>query len=72
MASTKSRAMLLMMFVVGLVLATEAMAQDGEFTEAMPAPAPATMDAGAAFFVTYSPAFVCSSLLLSLLSIPSH
>ncbi|KAJ1383329.1 hypothetical protein SESBI_43472 [Sesbania bispinosa] len=67
-SSSMRKAMLFVVFVVGLLLATEARTQGDEFA---PAPAP-SMDAGAGFLVTYSPAFVCSSLLLSLLALLSH
>lgn len=73
--SNMSRAVLLMVvLVVGLVvMGAEGRTQDGEFVQAAPAPSPSpTMDAGAAFLVTYSGAFVCSSLLLSLLALLSH
>ncbi|KAK7257851.1 hypothetical protein RIF29_32123 [Crotalaria pallida] len=59
-----------MVFVVGLLFVAEVRAQDGEFNQA-PAPAPAK-DTGAGSLVTYSGAFVCSSLLLSLLSFLHH
>ncbi|KAK7312430.1 hypothetical protein VNO77_36281 [Canavalia gladiata] len=64
----KSRAVLFLMLFV--VFAAGVSAQAGEFSQA-PAPAP-TMDAGAGFLVTYSGAFVCSSLLLSLLAVLCH
>ncbi|CAL5200113.1 unnamed protein product [Lathyrus oleraceus] len=63
-----NKAIVLMVFLVGLVLAAEARTQDDEFA---PAPAP-SKDAGAGFLVTYSGAFVCSSLLLSLVALFSH
>jgi len=59
-----------MSFLVVLVFAVGVRAQTSEFPQA-PAPAP-TMDAGAGFLVTYSGAFVCSSLLLSLIALLCH
>ncbi|KAG4979643.1 hypothetical protein AAZX31_12G054200 [Glycine max] len=68
---SKSRAMFFFMaFFVGLLFAAGVSAQTSEFPQA-PAPAP-TMDAGAGFLVTYSGAFVCSSLLLSLIALLCH
>ncbi|PNX76504.1 hypothetical protein L195_g032453 [Trifolium pratense] len=63
-----SKAILLMVFLVVLLLATEVRAQDGE-AAASPAPSP---DVGAGFLVTYSGSFVCSSLLFSLVALFSH
>ena len=62
-----SRAVLLIVLVVGPVLAAEARV---ELSQA-PAPAP-SMDAGAGYLVTYSGAFVCSSLILSLVALLFH
>ncbi|KAK8463866.1 hypothetical protein PHAVU_011G058200 [Phaseolus vulgaris] len=68
---SKSRTMFFFMsFLVGLVFAAGVRAQTSEFPQA-PAPAP-TMDAGAGFLVTYSGAFVCYSLLLSLIALLCH
>ncbi|WJX69649.1 hypothetical protein P8452_53864 [Trifolium repens] len=66
-----SKAILLMVFLVGLLLATEARTQDSEFAQAVPAPAPSP-DIGAGFLVTYSGSFVCYSLLFSLVSLFFH
>lgn len=56
------------LYVVGLLFAAGVRAQ-----AQAPAPAPApTMDAGAGVLVTYSGAFVCSSLLLSLIALLFH
>ncbi|GAU17264.1 hypothetical protein TSUD_109790 [Trifolium subterraneum] len=64
-----SKAILLMVFLVGLLLATEARAQDSEAAAASPAPSP---DVGAGFLVTYAGSFVYSSLIFSLVALFSH
>ncbi|OIW08951.1 hypothetical protein TanjilG_05927 [Lupinus angustifolius] len=63
-----SRIVFFIVFIVGFVLAAEARSQGSEFSEA-PAPSP---DVGAGFLVTYSGAFLCSSLFLSLILLVSH
>ncbi|CAJ1933242.1 unnamed protein product [Sphenostylis stenocarpa] len=71
LSSVKSRAVFFFMaFFVGLMFAAGVKGQTSEFPHA-PAPAP-TMDAGAGFLVTYSGAFVFSSLLLSLIALLCH
>ena len=65
-----SRAVFLMVFIMGLMLASRVRAEGSEFVGA-PAPAP-TMDAGDGFAVTHSAAFVCSSLLFSLVALLLH
>ncbi|KAJ1399863.1 hypothetical protein SESBI_29985 [Sesbania bispinosa] len=68
--SNSSAVFFFTVFVVGLMFAAGVKAQGSEFPQA-PAPTP-TMDAGAGSLVTYSGAFLCSSLLLSLLSLLRH
>lgn len=58
------------LYVVGLLFAAGVRAQ-AQAPAPAPAPAP-TMDAGAGVLVTYSGAFVCSSLLLSLIALLFH
>ncbi|CAL0332480.1 unnamed protein product [Lupinus luteus] len=67
-SSNIRRVVFFIVFIVGFVLDAEARSQSSEFSEA-PAPSP---DVGAGFLVTYSGAFLCSSLFLSLVLLISH